>query len=191
MRKLILIRHSNSKMDQNLPPHNWGLTDEGRARCILLAAQLAIHNPGIIITSDEPKAVETGEIVAHELGVPFNSAVNIHEHRRKGGVILSQEDFFDKIRELFEVPEHIVFGLESAQQASDRFSKAIQSIMTNYHDRNVGIVTHGTVMSLYYGTLTDEDPYQFWCRLGLPAFYTVLWPEGVVLSKVMEIETKL
>jgi broad specificity phosphatase PhoE len=44
------------------------------------------------------------------------------------------------------------------------------------------IVTHGTVMSLYYQVLSGEDAYSFWQRLGLPAFYTVSWPDGEVLS---------
>ncbi len=189
MRKLIIIRHSQSKVDQNVPPYQWGLTEEGRARCVPLAAKLAVHNPGIIITSDEPKAQETGEIVAQELSLPILTVANIHEHRREGGDTMNLEKFLGKIRDLFENPERCVFGLESAQQSLERFSGAVQSIMADYQDQNVGIVTHGTVMSLYYGFLTDTDPYQFWCQLGLPAFYTVLWPEGVVSSQLMQIET--
>jgi broad specificity phosphatase PhoE len=189
MRTLIIIRHSISKIDQNLPPHQWGLTGEGRVRCVPLSEKLTVHDPGIIVASDEPKAEQTGEIVARELGVPLRTAANIHEHRRKGGVIQTREEFFEKIREFFENPARCVFGLESAQQALNRFSVAVKSIMADYPDQNVGLVTHGTVMSLYYGFLTGEDPYQFWCRLGLPAFYTVLWPDGGVSSQVMEIVT--
>ncbi len=189
MSKLIIIRHSLSKLDPDLPPYQWGLTGEGRALCVPLAELVAVHNPGVIITSDEPKAVETGEIVARELGVAWCTAVNIHEHRRESRVILSQEEFFDKIAALFENPERCVFGLETAQQALNRFSDAVQSIMAGYPDQNVAIVTHGTVMSLYNGALTGVDAYQFWRRLGLPAFYTVLWPDRVVLSQVMQIET--
>jgi broad specificity phosphatase PhoE len=187
MRKLIIIRHSISKMDQNLPPYQWGLTGEGRARCIPLAEKLVVHDPNVIVTSDEPKAEQTGEIVAQELSLPLHTAANIHEHRRKGGIILSQEEFLEKIRDLFENPDQCVYGLESAQQALNRFSVAVKKIMVDYPDQNVGLVTHGTVMSLYYGVLSGEDPYEFWCRLGLPAFYTVLWPDGSVSSQVMEI----
>jgi len=187
--EMILIRHSHSKVDQNLPPHHWGLTAEGRARCIPLAERVAVHNPEVVITSDEPKAMETGEIVARELGISWRTAPNIHEHRRGGGVLLSQAEFEDKIRGLFAHPERPVFGLETAQQALDRFSAALGSIMVAYPDQNVAIVSHGTVISLYYGALTGEDAYQFWRRLGLPSFYTVLWPDGVVSSQVMQIET--
>ena len=189
MSKLIIIRHSLSKLDPDLPPHQWGLTEEGRVRCVPLAELVAVHNPGVVITSDEPKAVETGEILARELGVSRCTAANIHEHRRESGVILSQKEFLDKIAALFENPERCVFGLESAQQALNRFSDAVDSIMAGYPDLNVTIVTHGTVMSLYYGALTGNDAYQFWRRLGLPAFYTVSWPDPVVLSLVMQIET--
>ena len=83
MKKLILIRHSISKQDPNLSPHQWELTEEGRALCIPLAKQLQIHEPEIIITSIEPKAIQTGEIVAQELTIPCWTAEGLHEHERE------------------------------------------------------------------------------------------------------------
>jgi broad specificity phosphatase PhoE len=188
MRQLILIRHSTSKIDPSLPPYRWGLTDHGAARCVPLAERLVEHNPGVIITSDEPKAVQTGEVIAQILELSMHTAPGIHEHRRERGAVTRQEDFVRKIRELFENPERGVFGLETAQQALIRFTNAVQSIMDGFLERNIGIVTHGTVMSLYYGSLTGKDPFEFWSRLGLPAFYTVLWPELEVSSLAMQIE---
>jgi broad specificity phosphatase PhoE len=188
-RELILIRHSQPRVDQKLPPHQWVLTAEGRARCISLAARLAVYGPGVVVTSDELKAIETGEIVARELGIPRYCGLDIHEHRRSGGVLLDQAAFDDKIRNLFAHPGCLVFGLETARQALDRFSTALPAIMDAYPDQNVAVVSHGTVMSLYYGALSGENSYQFWRRLGIPAFYTVLWPDAVVSSQVMQVET--
>jgi len=188
-RVLILIRHSQSRVDPKLPPYQWVLTAEGRAKCLPLAVRLSAHNPGVVVTSDEPKAIETGEIIARELGIPWHSAPDIHEHRRPGGVILDKAAFEDKIQSLFVHPERIVFGLESAQQALDRFSAALSVIMDAYPDQNVAVVSHGTVMSLYYGALSGKNSYRFWRQLGIPAFYTVLWPDGVVSSQIMQIDT--
>jgi broad specificity phosphatase PhoE len=189
MRNLIIIRHSNSKLDQSLPPDQWGLTEGGRLRCITLADRLESHNPGVILTSVEQKARETGEIVARSLGLSCRTVNGIHEHKREAGRITTQAEFRSRVEALFKKPGELIFGLETAHQALTRFSEAILSIMGLYPDQNVAIITHGTVMSLYYGVVTGKDAYQFWRQLGLPAFYMVSWPDLVVLSQVMQIET--
>ena len=182
MRTLILVRHSESKLDPEVPPQQWILTKEGKQRCVPLSTKLADYNPKGIVTSEEVKARETGEIVAKILGLPCITAQDIHEHRRKAGGNLSPEAWQIMVASLFKSPSECIFGLETANQALERFSRAIYSIMEKQQGRSLAVVTHGTVMSLYYRALTGEDAYQFWCHLGLPAFYTVSWPDREVLS---------
>ncbi|MCJ7702407.1 MAG: histidine phosphatase family protein [Anaerolineales bacterium] len=154
-----------------------------------LAESLQPYQPGLVVTSLEPKAVQTGEILAQTLGIPWTTGDDLHEHRREGGRILSREQFQAQIAALFARPEQPVFGLETARQALDRFSKAIEALPQRFPQINIAVVTHGTVMSLYYEALTGEDPYLFWCQLGLPAFYTFYWPDRVINSVVTQIET--
>ena len=187
MRTLILVRHSESKIDPLLPPQDWSLTREGRQRCQLLASKLERIHPDRIVTSEEKKAIETGKSIAEILGISCTTASGLHEHLRQGGEILNQEDWLEMISQFFKEQNQVVFGLESANQAKERFSEAICSVMGKFPKRNIVVITHGTVMSLYYQFLTGSDPFDFWCRLGLPAFYTVSWPECKVLSVVMEI----
>jgi broad specificity phosphatase PhoE len=135
----------------------------------------------------EPKARETGEIVAQQLNLPCTIADNLQEHRREAGDWLNQDEFFARIAGLFANPERLVFGLETAQQALNRFRGGVEAVMAHYPAKNVAIVTHGTVMSLFNAEIALQDAYQFWRQLGLPAFYTVSWPDCVLLSQVMEI----
>jgi len=187
MQTLILVRHSESKLDSSLPPHKWGLTESGRQRCVSLANKLRSHKPGIVFTSDEPKALQTGEIVADSLGLSCHTAAGLHEHRREAGKIVDRETFLAQVEDLFARPDKVAFGLESANQALTRFAEAVQAVMDSCSDRSVAIVSHGTVMSLYYGAVTGLDPYQFWRRLGLPGFYMVSWPDRVLQLTVNKI----
>ena len=82
MRKLILIRHSNSKLDPQLPTHHWGLIEGCRARCLQLADFLCPRHLGVIVTSVEPKAVQTGEILAQKLAFPCQVSDGLHQHER-------------------------------------------------------------------------------------------------------------
>ena len=67
MSHLILVRHSAPEIVPQVPARAWHLSAVGRARCVPLAAALAPYQPRAIITSVEPKAVETGQIVAEQL----------------------------------------------------------------------------------------------------------------------------
>ena len=191
MRTLILVRHSESKIDPLLPPRDWSLTREGRQRCLLLASKIEIFDPKLIVTSEEKKALETGKILAEVLNINCTTVLGLHEHVRKGGEILDQGIWSEMISQLFKKPSQLVFGLESGNQVKERFSEAICSVMKKNPEQNIAVITHGTVMSLYYQDLTGLDPYVFWCQLGLPAFYTVSWPECKVLSVEMAISNTI
>jgi broad specificity phosphatase PhoE len=187
MRKLIFVRHSISRIEPEIPPQKWGLTDEGIKRCDNLARKLSVHNPEIIITSIELKAQQTGNIIAKYLGLPVEFGKNIHEHHREPGGIVSNQAFKKRISKMFSQPDELVFGLETAKGALDRFSNAVEMIMNTNPEMTPAIVTHGTVMSLYFSEITGDDPFRFWEKLGLPAFYTVLWPDRVLESTMMQI----
>lgn len=189
MRTLILVRHSLSQIDPNKSPHQWGLTDAGRARCVPLAKQLAEHRPQVVVTSREPKATQTGELVAGQLEIPCLAADGLHEHSRLAGGFLDSGEFRARIEALFARPDQLVFGLETGQQALDRFSAALRTVMADRPENVVAVVSHGTVMALFYGAITGQDPLAFWLRLGIPGFYTVSWPDLVVNSQTLEIAT--
>jgi broad specificity phosphatase PhoE len=189
VKKLILIRHSISKLDPDVSPHQWGLTDEGRASCIPLAKQLQAHEPEIVITSIEPKAIQTGEIIAQELGIPCWAADGLHEHEREQSKILGQEEWQKQIANLFASPDTLILGKETANQALVRFAGAVESILSTYPHKKIAIVTHGTVMSLFYSQIAGRDAFKFWYKLGSPAFYVTSWPYYIVTSLATQIET--
>ena len=188
MPHLILIRHSNSKLDPDIPPYEWGLTDQGRQRCIPLAEQVRPYTPDVVVTSDEPKAIQTGQIVAEILDFPCQLAAGLHEHQLEGGPLMSGDQFRATVATLFARPADLIFGLETANEALNRFSRAVESILAKYPEQNIAIVSHGTVLSLFYGQITGEDACKFWQTLGLPAFYVVSRPDFRLISTVMQIQ---
>src|ERR1051325_8791308 len=70
MPTLILIKHARPDVMPAVPSRDWTLSDEGRDSCKALAARLAAKPPDLFVTSDEPKAIETGSIVAGILKKP-------------------------------------------------------------------------------------------------------------------------
>jgi len=99
MSKLILVRHSEPKVESEVRANRWQLSARGRDRCIGLAQRLAIHAPDILLSSTEPKSRETAEIAADRLGVPVAIAQGLHEHERKSVPYMSAQKFRDGVED--------------------------------------------------------------------------------------------
>lgn len=169
-KRLILIKHSEPSIDPGVPPSSWGLLDEGRRRSTTLAARVRPYEPDVVLTSEEPKATETARIVAGRLGLEFVTHLRLHEHDRTGAPFGTQEDFERSARVFFENPGELVWGNETAEQAGERFSRAMDEILERYQDNDVAVVTHGTVITLFVARYAEVEPFGFWKRLGLPSF---------------------
>ena len=188
MSHLIFIRHSQSYPNPDIPARKWELTDEGRRRCEPLAVQLAPYNLAVIITSTEPKAIETGELVAQKLGIPCRIMQNLHEHERETAPFFgTREEFVEAVARLFARPAELVFGEETAINAKNRFAGAVESALTAYPQENIAIVTHGTVLSLFASQFAGQEPISFWQKLGMPAFVAFSHPEMKLLAQTNEI----
>lgn len=171
MPTLILVKHSLSQTDPNVPSRQWNLSVEGVRRCLPLARHLADYQPDIILTSDEPKAIETGQIVAKQLALPRHIRQDLHEQERVTAPFYpTVEEFQAAVEHFFDSPDQLVFGEETADEASSRFARAVTDVLAQHPQQTVVIVTHGTVLSLFVSRLFGLDPYPFWEHLTLPSF---------------------
>ncbi|MFL7868777.1 MAG: histidine phosphatase family protein [Anaerolineales bacterium] len=187
-RNLVFIRHSQTQPEPGVATREWQLTAEGHRRCIPLAAQLAAFNLDRIVTSTERKAIETGQLAAHKLGIPWWAADGLYEHKRETAPYFHTiNEFQEAIHALLTRPAERVFGEETAGQARARFTKAVRGVMQSNPHENIGIVTHGTVLSLFVSPLTGEEIFTFWQSLGMPAIVAFLHPSMELLAQVNEI----
>lgn len=182
-RTLLLIRHSHSRVDPGRPPEEWSLTRRGVEEATALAPSLARFGPTRLLSSPEPKARQTAEILGRQLGLTVHTVDGLREHDRTGVPFFgSQEEFELRVTELFERPTERVLGRESAEEAHIRFSSAVEEVLQSCLDECTAFVTHGTVISLFLGGLGTVEPIRFWRRLGMPAYVAVEWPSGRLIE---------
>jgi broad specificity phosphatase PhoE len=81
---------------------------------------------------------------------------------------LEHEELRRAIRTLFERPDEVVFGEESASDALGRFSAAVDGLA-----EATVVVSHGTVISLYAAARTGRDAFELWSVLELPDLVVV------------------
>jgi len=175
--RLVLVKHSHVDVVPGRAPRTWELSTEGRRRAAVLAHRLAEFDVARVMSSIEPKAVETAEIVAQRLGVPAATAPGLHEQLRDTAPFLGNDDFAAAVAWLFEEPHKVVFGEESADAAADRFGAAVESVLvdgraadTTAAARDQIVVAHGTVIALYVSRVAGIDPFPLWQSLGLPSY---------------------
>lgn len=184
--RLILVKHARPEIVPGKAASSWLLSEDGKKSCRPLAEQLRGYGPELVVTSTEPKANETGLRTASILGVPFESAPDLHETRRE---TVSYDEVVDEwhshVAQFFESPDDLVLGEETATQASTRFSAAVHSVLDRNPERTVAIVCHGTVISLYAASVAAIDPFPLWKCLGMPSF-VVMSPDSREIVEVVD-----
>ena len=170
---LILVKHSLPEIVEGLPAREWKLSDVGRIRAQQIAKRLHHFQPEIIVSSTEPKAVETAEIIARDHKLELHIVDGLHEHDRSKTSFLSRDEFQAAVREFFEKPDVLVFGSETADEAYTRFDQAVRSVLYCHPNETLVIVAHGTVISLFVSRLTGISDWSLWNELGLPSFVVI------------------
>lgn len=182
MSVLVLVKHSLPVVDPDVPAREWRLSDEGRIRSRILGEELGGYELDLVVSSTEPKAVETAEIAAGALDVPIEIVVGLHEHERANVGFLKSERFERSIERFFSRPKDPVFGDETADQAHDRISKAVNGLSDRSRCEKIAIVTHGTVLSLFVSRISELEPFALWKRLGLPSWVALSYPDFRVVD---------
>jgi broad specificity phosphatase PhoE len=139
------------------------------------------------VTSSEPKAIETGRIIADALNIPMETTDGLEEHDRSNVPMMPSREFISFVELFFRESDRLVLGRETADAAAARFSGAIQDVLTRHPTGNIAIVTHGTVLALFAAEHADSDPFQFWRRMGLPSFVVFAVPEMNVIRTVEKV----
>lgn len=178
MPDLVLIRHATPAITPGVDARDWPLSTEGRAGAATLAENLAAYEPSQVVSSAEPKAAQTAAIIAARLGVPVEIVPGLHEHDRRGVGLLGRKAFEAAVARFFARPTELVLGRETAEEASQRFWQAVTGVIARAEaGRDILVVTHGTVLSLFAARAASLDPFPLWRGLRLPDAVAFALPE--------------
>lgn len=177
---LILVRHGRPVIDPDKPPHTWRLCSEGAVGCEKLAGLVASYKPTGMVSSPEPKAVETAQILAAPLGLKVEVDAGLHEHKRPQVSFGTEEEFRQRIAKVFDEPaKQTTPGGESAHEAYQRIAAAL----AKHQGAPLVAVTHGTVMSLYLAERLGVDAHDLWRSLHMPDAF-VLDTDGKLITRL-------
>lgn len=164
--RLYLIRHGAVTVRPDRPGVGWHLSAEGRAKVETLAEQ--DHWAGLdgLFTSPEPKAAATAQRIAAPNELRIHIERDLREVENRSWV---EEGYADQVRRYFA--GEATGDWEKRGSALDRVRTCIGSIVQQGEGRDVGVVAHGLVLTLYVADLlelADESAFELWERIRFP-----------------------
>jgi broad specificity phosphatase PhoE len=182
---LYFLRHAETKVDLSKPAREWSITEEGVRLARELSKSEKLSEIDGIIHSSEDKAKQTAEIFAEGLDVQMYQLSGLDELAREHEGKLTEEEYRDRVRRTLSDLEKNVPGWESGVSALKRFEDAVRKVDIMFHQKNVLIVSHGIVMTLYFNKLKGFEAiaYERWSQLKFLAWGLVR--EGRVLVDIV------
>jgi broad specificity phosphatase PhoE len=86
---------------------------------------------------------------------------------------MKEQVWLETMQTFFTRPDELVFAEETARGALERFNAALQKVLATYPHETLGIVSHGTVISLLVAHYNAIDAFGFWQRLELPCAFVI------------------
>lgn len=171
---LVLVKHARPEVDPTVPAAEWTIGVEGMEASHRLAERLRPIGIDLVVSSVEPKAVETARIVAADLDLAYQTGHDLHEHRRGSTGYLDDALFQASVRRMFDEPGQLVFGDETADAAGTRFGTGVEALRRAHRGKRLCIVAHGTVIALHLERAYGVDGWSTWQALsGLPSYVVV------------------
>ena len=168
----MLVRHAQVRLDPEVPPQEWELTDEGRAAAERLARLEVFAGIETVVTSPERKARGTAEPIAAAAGVELRVEPDLREAERDAPAVDDRAAFVARVNVWLgggDVP-----GWEERDVASARIVDCISRILDEVSGDLV-VVSHGTVLSLYLAWVRRHERVDLdeWEAIPLPAVAVV------------------
>jgi broad specificity phosphatase PhoE len=164
---IYLLRHAETKIDRRKSVRNWDLTESGKLSCMELAKSQVFSKIEGIVHSSENKAKETADFIAHETGAETYVLDEFDEIKRNRKGFLTTEEYRALVRKTLTNWERPVQDWESGEDALTRFMDGIRRTNIMFHHKNILIVSHGLVLTLYFSALThfQKIAYERWAQL--------------------------
>lgn len=173
MNRLYLVRHARTLIDPNRHHAEWQLDPAGEPQLHALARLPHWSSAHRIVSSSETKAVKTAEAIASMNQLPAVETLDALRELHKGAFVSNHDEAMSM---LFRFPDKPVGdGWETAESALRRFDRTVTELLQAARGRDLIVVSHGTVLSLYLAQLQGQSRVNpaDWAAIGMPDFCAV------------------
>lgn len=154
MSRIHLLTHPNVVIDPGTPIPDWPLSALGKERIIRALSGPCFQNIEALHTSTERKAVDSAELVALGLNLPFERHPDLGENDRSSTGYLPRQEFERTADQFFERPTRSVRGWTPAATEQKRITGAVRRIVSKTTRTGITLlISHGAVGALLMADL--------------------------------------
>ncbi len=151
------LRHAQTTVDLSRPSKEWVLSEIGIKQCRELASSNIFSKIDLIICSTEKKTSLTAQPFAELTNKPIFTHTGLNEIGSDKPPLRNTQEFEELRLKCFKDLDYTEYGWESSRNALKRFKLSIEEInsrfYTAYNDKTILVVSHGTILSLYFADL--------------------------------------
>lgn len=140
------ITHPEVRVEPERPVPEWSLSERGLARMQAALSLPWVRDLTAVYASEERKAIEGAELLAHALKLPVRTRAALGELDRSATGYLPHAEHEATADELFARPAESARGWETANAAQARIVSAVfEVVAADGGSGAVAIVSHGAV----------------------------------------------
>ncbi|MHA1673450.1 MAG: histidine phosphatase family protein [Promethearchaeota archaeon] len=174
--RIIFVRHCHTLVDLEKPSSEWNLSPQG-----LNQAQRLIFHPILtggsrvnkinqVICSSEPKTVQSIAPFCDHWHYEHTLDIQFDEVRNISLPTADKQQYFANKAFAFNHRDSFSESRESYYHVLERFNRGIKNSILRFPHGTVIIVTHGTILTLYFAQLqgdleNGEKMYRRWSKL--------------------------
>lgn len=147
--KITLIRHSKTKLEPEKPITLWGLSEEGIELAKGLSEKQVIKDVDALYSSLQTKAIETALYLAKPNSIPLKTNEDLTEITSFTLKFFGGDQYMQNVHDFFSGKVERIAEGETYKEALVRFNQAIQEIVEKEKVDNIGIVSHGNILSFF------------------------------------------
>lgn len=176
--QILIVRHAHAEW---VPDETRPLSAQGARDARVVARLLAPFQIDAIYSSPYPRAVQTVEPLSQASGLAIEIVDGLRERTLADGAV---PDFEAALQASWEDFECSFPGGESSRTALDRFSLAIDDVVSRHESGTIVVATHGNVLGLWLHQWDPAYGYEFWRSLSWPDIFRLSMGSG----RIVEIE---
>ena len=165
--RLYLVRHAAVAVREDTPAPQWHLAPAGRAAAEALAEEPYWAGVRGLHTSPEPKAVATAQRIAARHGLAIRVEHDLREVENRAW---SEQAVYQQQARRY-LARDSADEWEPRDTALGRVRSCIDGIVERHQGLDVGIVSHGLVLTLYLADLLDlgeTATHELWAAMRFP-----------------------
>jgi len=153
--KIYFLRHARTQVNSMTPASEWLLSSEGKEEAQLEITPHIFPDIQHIYCSTEPKTHYTIQFFAKTHQIPLNTHLGLGEIHF-ATFQENNDTFLGMKRECFQRLDENKYGTESFRAGLQRFISTLAYLRTENPGKNLLIVSHGTVLSLYFAAMRGQ-----------------------------------